>query len=203
MFCPKCGAQMIDDAQFCPKCGAIIAQSNTAGRIAESSTPPTVQPVQSVYQQPMYGGQQYQNQQYPNQPYPNQQYGGYPSMGYAVRKSRTVPIVIGVVSAVVVAFVVILFTVIIPNGGGGLEGKLKHQWLDNDDFVWDFNNKELKSLDSGNKANFDWKLDDDVLEMDVYSTTMKFKISFSEDGNRLILADYSNPNDTLTLTRYD
>ena len=62
MFCPKCGAQVVEDGQFCPKCGAIIAQSNTAGQIAESSTPPTVQPVQSVYQQPMYGSQPYPNQ---------------------------------------------------------------------------------------------------------------------------------------------
>lgn len=199
MFCPKCGAQVVEDGQFCPKCGAIIAQSNTAGQIAENSTPPTVQPVQSVYQQPMYGGQPY-----PNQQYPNQQYGGYPAMGYAVRKRRTVPIVIGVVSAVVVAFIVILFTVILPNGS--LEGKLKHEWYDSEDScVFDFKNNEIKFLNSATtNVDFDWELDDDVLEMEALSYQLgKYTISFSEDGKRLILTDYLNPNVTMTWTRYD
>jgi uncharacterized membrane protein len=39
-FCPKCGAQVADNAAFCPNCGASVGQTNPAGTAAPPPPPP-------------------------------------------------------------------------------------------------------------------------------------------------------------------
>lgn len=76
VVCPKCGANVPDDAKFCPVCGQVMA--------APDQSQPAAQPQQQQPQQDYYAAQQPQQQppqqdyyanQQPQQNYYNQQQG--------------------------------------------------------------------------------------------------------------------------------
>lgn len=52
MFCPKCGAKMIEGAEFCQKCGTKAVHTDDSPQ-PRSTTTPVVEPQQSVAVEPM------------------------------------------------------------------------------------------------------------------------------------------------------
>lgn len=39
MFCPKCGAKVLDGAEFCQKCGTKLAANTSTSNLADSPHP--------------------------------------------------------------------------------------------------------------------------------------------------------------------
>lgn len=189
MFCPKCGAQFPDGTQFCPECGASTADQPAPSFDASS------QPVQPTYPQ-QFGDQQ----------------PGYAAPVYgqtAVKKKPPiVPIIIGVVSAAVVAFLIVLFTVIIPNNSG-IKGKLRHKWSATESGItmtYDFKNNEVSV--SGMSLPITWEVSgEDHLEVEMsflgQSQTQEFIFSLSSDGKTLTLTEVGSPSSKVDFKRAD
>lgn len=224
MFCPNCGAQLPDGTQFCPECGmSMVTQSQPAASTidlnkAGSSVPqpsqsfgaptqPINQPVQPM--QPTYPQQSFDAQQ--------QQFGaqqpGYAAPVYgqqtAVKKKPpVVPIVIGVCAAAVVAFLIVLFTVIIPNNSG-IRGKLRHKWSATESgitVIYDFKKNEVSSY--GLSFPIEWEVKgEDRLKVEMsllgQSQSDEYVFSISSDGRTLTLSDPDYPTQKTTWMRAD
>lgn len=223
MFCLNCGEQLPDGTQFCTKCGAPVASQSqpTPSAVdlnkASQSVP---QPSQPLGAQPQQFGAQ--PQQYGAQP---QQYGAQPQQfdaqqpGYAApvygqsvavkKKPPVVPIVIGVCAAAVVAFLIVLFTVIIPNNSG-IKGKLRHKWSTTEDgvaLIYDFKKNEV-STGGIISLPITWEVTGDdrlKIEMSAFgqSQTEEYIFSISDDGKTLTLAPLDYPNQKGELKRVD
>lgn len=227
MFCLNCGEQLPDGTQFCTKCGApVTSQSqptasntdfNNAGQNGSfgASTQPMNQPAQPQQfgAQPQQFGAQ--PQQFGDQP---QQFGaqqagyGAPVYGQPVavkKKPPVVPIVIGVCAAAVVAFLIVLFTVIIPNNSG-IRGKLRHKWSYSESgvsVVYDFKKNEIST---GGIISFPitWEVTgEDHLKIEIsalgQSEEEEFIFTVSPDGKTLTLSPADQPNQKQELKRAD
>lgn len=230
MFCLNCGEQLPYGTQFCTKCGAPVASQsqptpsavdlNKASQsVPQPSQPLGAQPQQFGAQPQQYGAQP---QQYGAQP---QQYGAQPQQfdaqqpGYAApvygqsvavkKKPPVVPIVIGVCAAAVVAFLIVLFTVIIPNNSG-IKGKLRHKWSTTEDgvaLIYDFKKNEV-STGGIISLPITWEVTGDdrlKIEMSAFgqSQTEEYIFSISDDGKTLTLAPLDHPNQKGELKRVD
>lgn len=197
MFCPKCGAQLPDGTQFCSECGA-STESEDQG--AAQSVPQPTQPFGAPAQQPTYP-QQFGDQQ-----------PGYAAPVYgqtAVKKKvPVVPIIIGVCSAAIVAFLIVLFTVIIPKNSG-IEGKLRHKWSATENGItatYDLKNNQVSI--SGLSLPITWEvIGEDHLKIEMsflgQSDTQEFIFSLSSDGKTLTLAEVKNPSVKTDFKRSD
>ncbi len=217
MFCPKCGTQLPDGSQFCSECGASIEQPSA--QIPQPAVQPA-QPVQPEQPAQTFGAQPtYQQQQFGEQP----QFGAQPAYAAPVygqpavkKKVPVVPIVCGVVGAAIVAFLIVLFVVIIPNNTG-VKGKLRHEWLyDDEDIIIDLKHNKVKPADNslsgltGIDISFplSWSVDGEdrltvSMSMMGVSDEEEYLISFSADGKTLTLADPDYPSYKITWTRVD
>ena len=194
MFCTKCGAQNPDTSAFCDKCGNPLTPQSASP--VDLGKPGEVQPQQ--FQQP-----------YGQQPQPFGQQPVYASPVYvqpgAAKKSKAVPIIIGVCVAAVAAFLVILFTVIIP--GSGVKGKLRHRWSINESgmtITYDFKENTIETLGIPFPMTWDVVGDDRIsIEMSLLGESQKqeFIFSISSDGKTLTLKDPDDPSDSVSLTR--
>lgn len=186
MFCSQCGTQNPDGAAFCVKCGTRLA----------ASAPDAPQPVQP--EAPM------------SQPISRSVPGG----AQPVKKSKTVPIIIGICGALLAAFLIVLFTVILPKPT--LKGKLRHSWTREDGSyteTYDFAHSEVKyGYGDFRVANgFDWSVDGDILSITTYpfadmpdvTSTTSYKVSFGSDDKVMTLTNVDDPTDVLTYTRED
>ena len=199
MICPKCGAQNPDTSTFCEQCGSSLS---------EQPAQPMTQPMQPDAGQSVFG-QQPQQSPFGQQP-------AYAAPVYSqpvAKKSKTVPIVIGVGVAVVAAFLVVLFLVILPNAGG-IKGKLAHKWTATEEGVsitYDFKENTLSALGMITfPIEWDLKGDDRIvitttvsLFGETQTETEEFLFSLSSNGKELTLKDPDSPSDTITLTRDD
>lgn len=236
MFCLNCGEQLPEGTKFCTKCGAPVASqpapsavdlnkemqsvpqpSQPFGASTQPMGQPDVQPQQPFGAQPQqpYGGQpQYgaPQQQYGAQ----QQFGGQqpayaaPVYGQPVAvKKKVVPLVIGACAAAVVAFLIVLFTVIIPNNSG-VKGQLRHKWSYNESgipIVYDFKKSEV-STGGLITIPFDWELTgDDSLKMEVsmlgQTEEMEYSFSISADGKTLTLTPKGYSSQKMVMQRAD
>ena len=192
MICPKCGAQNPDTSTFCEQCGSALS---------EQSAQPMTQPMQpDAGQQPQPFGEQ----------------PAYAAPVYSpvtTKKSKTVPIVIGICVAVVAVVLVLLFTVILPNAGG-IKGKLKHKWTYTESGVsmtYDFKENTLSALGMLTlPIEWDLKGEDRItITMTVsmfgetQTDTEEYLFSLSSNGKELTLKDPDNPSDSMTLKRDD
>lgn len=186
MFCTKCGTQNPDGAAFCVKCGTQLA----------ASVPAASQPAQpeAPMQPPI------------SQPVPD---GAQPA-----KKSKTVPIIIGICGALLAAFLVVLFTVILPKPT--LKSKIRHSWTREDGSyteTYDFARSEYRyGYGDFRVANgFDWSVDGDILSITTYpfadmpdvTRTTSYKVSFGSDDRVITLTNVDDPTDALTFTRED
>lgn len=231
MFCPNCGAQNPDTSAFCDQCGASLTAQPTQteqtatpveaaqptptpvelGKPAEAQpmqpATPTLEPMQPT--QPGFGAAQ-QPQQF-QQPVGDP--SGFAAPAYAqtataTKKVNPVPIIISAVSVVVVAFLVVLFVVIIPNNSG-IKGKLRHKWSVTESGItvtYDFKKSELSSF--GISFPFSWHVEGEdrlTIEMSMLGMTesSEYIFSISDDGRTLTLADVDYPSSKLILTRAD
>lgn len=195
MFCSKCGAQNADGSPFCGNCGAPLAADAASPVQTANPVQPEIPPVQPGFNagQPTYG----------------QQPAAYGQPVYAqpaaAKKSKAVPIIIAACSAVVVAFVIILFTVIIPNSG--IKGKLRHKWSITESGItvtYDFKKNEASSF--GISFPITWEIvgeDHLKIGMSVLGETNseEFIFSISADGKSLTLTDVNNPSSKEVFTR--
>ena len=173
---------------LCPNCGA--QNPDTSAFCEKCGSPLSAQPMGQPMGQPAYAAPVY------SQP--------------VAKKSKTVPIVIGVCAAAVAAFLVILFTVILP-AAGGIEGKLKHKWTATDaatgiTVTYDFKNDVVSTF--GIEIPITWELKGDdrlTVEMSMLGTTqsMEYIFSLSSNGKTLTLAEASSPSDTQDFQRAD
>ena len=209
MFCTKCGTENPDGNGFCGKCGSPLTQS-----VAEPQAQP-VQPTQPtqpdqnaaqpVYQQPQYQQPYAQQPQY-QQPYGQPVYGApYYQQGMP-KKFKTVPIVIGVCAAVVVVFLVVLFAVILPNAGG-TEGKLKHRWTYNGEYIDLKNNTYTDDYDRVYSMKWELKGDDriwfEIIDEQYGNAEWEYLFTLSDNGNRLTFKDVDDPSWTYDFIRVD
>lgn len=103
MECPKCGAQLNDDATFCGVCGNQISSAASA---SSTQQPYSQQP----YSQPTYGQPPYGQNPNNQQPYGQVPYGGQAPYGQPMYQQPPVPgkgfgiagMVLGIVSLVFV-----------------------------------------------------------------------------------------------------
>lgn len=237
MFCLNCGEQLPEGTKFCTKCGAPVASqpapsavdlnkemqsvpqpSQPFGASTQPMGQPDVQPQQPFGAQPQqpFGAQQPQygapQQQYGAQ----QQFGGQqpayaaPVYGQPVAvKKKVVPVVIGVCAAAVVAFLIVLFTVIIPNNSG-VKGQLRHKWSYNESgipIVYDFKKSEV-STGGLITIPFDWELTgDDSLKMEVsmlgQTEEIEYSFSISADGKTLTLTPKGYSSQKMVMQRAD
>lgn len=233
MFCLNCGEQLPEGTKFCTKCGAPVASqpapsavdlnkemqsvpqpSQPFGASTQPMGQPDVQPQQPFGAQPQqpFGAQ-------PQQPFgaQPQQFGGQqpayaaPVYGQPVvkKKLRVVPVVIGVCAAAVVAFLIVLFAVIIPNNSG-VKGQLRHKWSYNESgipIVYDFKKSEV-STGGLITIPFDWELTgDDSLKMEVsmlgQTDEMEYSFSISADGKTLTLTPKGYSSQKMVMQRAD
>lgn len=154
--------------------------------------------------QPVYGQQPQQYQQ----PVPGMQPGfAAPvyAQGGAPKKSKTVPIVIAAVSAVIVAFLIVLFTVILP--GLGPKGKLRHKWTTTDGSItmtYDFKKNTVSTYGISLPISWDIKGEDHIIiEMSMLgeTETLEYIYSISDDGKTLRLKDPDYPSSYQDFTR--
>lgn len=184
MFCPNCGTPITDGTRFCTQCGFDVtseAAQPSQPMYQQPSQPTYQQPPQPTYQQPM-----------------NEGYAPSYNANVAVKtKSKAVPIIIISAAVVVVAFLIVLFTVIIPNSG--LSRKIKHKWAQESDgmtVIWDYNDSVmyLESLESL-RFPFKWELNGDHLTLSMESSLIdidekgEFTVSFSNDGKTMTLEE--------------
>ncbi len=154
--------------------------------------------------QPSFGGQQAQPMQSPFGAQPDG--GSYiPPQTYApvvpVKRSKA-PIIIGVCVAVIAVFLILLFTVILPNVGGGLE----HKWTASENGVtmtFDFKNNTISS--NGVSLPIEWK-DEGGGRLSVTMTILGISsdpeyFTYELNGNKLILTD--EDGDPVEFTRDD
>lgn len=238
MFCLNCGEQLPEGTKFCTKCGAPVASqpapsavdlnkemqsvpqpSQPFGASTQPMGQPDVQPQQPFGAQPQQFGAQPQQfgaqpQQFGAQP---QQFGAQqpvyaaPVYGQPVvkKKLRVVPVVIGVCAAAVVAFLIVLFAVIIPNNSG-VKGQLRHKWSYNESgipIVYDFKKSEV-STGGLITIPFDWELTgDDSLKMEVsmlgQTEEMEYSFSISADGKTLTLTPKGYSSQKMVMQRAD
>lgn len=162
MFCPKCGAQSPDGSAFCGNCGEIFA--------AQSQPINQGQPMG----QPQYGGQPMgQPAQYGAQPAYGQPYGAPKVRTPLDPKKKQAIIIASVCGVILVTFLILLFTVIIP--GSGVKGKLRHKW---------------NLIEGGNSSDYlDLKSNTMVVSSRVYNIT-----SWDFSGNALTITAASTTN---------
>ncbi len=228
MFCPFCGTQNDDNSTFCSGCGA--SMNNASAAQTASSMPSlepmgTTEPIQSaqpsVNAQPSLepmGGVQPNTQQaqqvqpsFAQQPFGQPTANPMPDYGQPVvplKKSKKTPIIIAsCIGAVVVAFIIVLFTVIIPNSG--FSGKLKHKWEVSQNgvsMIFDF--KESTASVSGISVPFTWEnTGDNRIELTIslmgQSSSQEFDVSFSSDGKSMTLTQVDDLSSAQTFTRVD
>lgn len=237
MFCLNCGEQLPEGTKFCTKCGAPVASQPAPSAVDlnkemqsvpqpsqpfGASTQPMgqsdVQPQQPFGAQPQQFGAQPQQfgaqpQQFGAQP---QQFGAQqpvyaaPVYGQPVAvKKKVVPLVIGACAAAVVAFLIVLFAVIIPNNSG-VKGQLRHKWSYNESgipIVYDFKKSEV-STGGLITIPFDWELTgDDSLKMEVsmlgQTEEMEYSFSISADGKTLTLTPKGYSSQKMVMQRAD
>lgn len=235
MFCPNCGTQLPDGTQFCSECGVATAvQPEPAAKAVdlnkvEQSVPQPAQsipqPVQSM-EQPAQSIPQptqsfgalvqpaYQQPMFNEQP---QQFGaqqpGYaaPVYGQATavkKKPPIVPIIIGVCSAALVAFLIVLFTVIIPNNSG-IRGKLRHKWTTSESGISvTYDLKKNQATTFGISFPITWTVSgEDHLKVEMSfmgeTNSDEYIFSLSEDGKTLTLSNVNRPSQKTTWTRAD
>lgn len=220
MFCSQCGNQNPDGAKFCLNCGTPLSANVPTAPQTVQQVPPMQQPINQVplsynAQLPMNQPPQYQGQPMPGQPAP---YGAQPAFAapyYSApaKKSKTVPIIIGICGALLTAFLIVLFTVIIPNIS--IKSKINHVWSyqeDGDETIMDFKNNEIRyegfiSIDFPIR----WSVSGKTLTVTTYSSddlstelsTEKFTVSFSSGGNVMTMTPIDGPVSSVTLTRKD
>lgn len=182
---------------FCTKCGAQNPDSaafcDKCGTQLAASNPVESQPDAPT-------------QQSISQPVPD---GAQPG-----KKSKTVPIIIGICGVVLAAFLVVLFTVILPKPT--LKSKLRYSWTREDGSyteTYDFANSEIRyGYGDFRVANgFDWSVDGDILSITTYpfadmpdvTSTTSYKVSFGSDDRVITLTNVNDPADVLTFTRDD
>ena len=225
-FCCKCGSPLTQSAAE-PQAQPVQPVQPT------QPTQPDQNAAQPVYQQPQYQQpyvqqpqpqyqqpyaqqpQQFQQPQY-QQPYAQQpQYQqpyGQPAYGAPYyqqgmpKKSKTVPIVIGVCAAVVVVFLVVLFAVILPNAGG-TESKLKHRWTYNGEYIDLKNNTYTDDNDRVYSMKWELKGDDriwfEIIDEQYGNAEWEYLFTLSDDGNRLTFKDVDDPSWTYDFIRVD
>lgn len=125
-------------------------------------------------------------------------------------KSKAVPIIIiSVAAAAVIAFLIVLFTVIIPNNSG-LNGKIRHKWIQESsgvNVIWDYKDSVIypESMDSM-RIPFKWELNGDKVTLDAsmfgIDAKTEFTVSFSSDGKTMTLKE-DNGYSTETFKRAD
>lgn len=220
MFCSQCGNQNPDGAKFCLNCGTPLSANVPSAPQTVQQVPPMQQSMNQVppsynAQQPMNQPPQYQGQPMPGQPAP---YGAQlafaaPYYSAPAKKSKTVPIIIGIVGALLTAFLIVLFTVIIP--GSSIKSKINHVWSyqeDGSETIMDFKNNEIRyegfiSLDFPIR----WSVSGKTLTVTTYSSydlstelsTEKFTVSFSSGGNVMTMTAIDGSVSSVTLTRKD
>lgn len=224
MFCSKCGMQNPDGSAFCSGCGASFEGDVSAASQPFQQVPPMQQPMNQV--PPMQQPQQFPGQPMPGQPMPGQPMPGQPMpngaqpayaapyYGAPAKKSKTVPIVLGIAGALVVAFLIVLFTVIIPKSSSG-KNSINHVWSlveDGQEIIMDFKNNEFR-IETPFEMTFPikWSVDGDVITVITYSpfdnskemATEKSKFSISSDGRVLTLTSIDGSSSVQTLTRKD
>lgn len=201
MICSKCGAENPDTSTFCEKCGSpLTAQPTQSMQPAQP-----VQPTQPMDGQPF--GQQPQQSPFGQQP-------AYAAPVYSpvtTKKSKTVPIIIGACAVVVVAFLIVLFVVILPNAGG-IKGKLAHKWSYTEEgatITYDLKENNLSMLGMLTLP-IEWEVKgDDKLSItmsvsmfgETQTETEEYTFSLSSNGKELTLKN--TDGDTLTLVRDD
>lgn len=186
MFCTQCGTQNPDGAAFCVKCGTQLAASD----------PAALQPIQ------------------PEAPMSQPISRSAPDGAQPVKKSKTVPKIIGICGAFLAAFLVVLFTVILSKPT--LKGKLRHSWTREDGSyteTLDFAHSEVRfGYGDFRVANgFDWSVDGDILSITTYpfadmpdvTSTTSYKVSFGSDDKVMTLTNVDDPTERLTFTRED
>lgn len=137
-----------------------------------------------------------------------------PGGAQPAKKSKTVPIIIGICGALLAAFLVVLFTVILPKPT--LKSKLKYSWTREDGSyteTYDFANSEIRyGYGEFRVANgFDWSVEGDILSITTYpfadmpdvTRTTSYKVSFGSDDRVITLTNVDDPTDALTFTRED
>lgn len=164
------------------------------------------QPAQPVYQQPQQFQQPVGGMQQPGGMQPAYAAPVYTQAG-TQKKSKAVPIiVISSISAVIVAFLIVLFTVIIPNSG--IKGKLRHKWSVTDGGVtltYDFKKNTVSTM--GFDVPINWSIQGDdhlTIEMSMFgivSETSEYIFSISDDGKTLTLRDADYPSSSMVLQR--
>lgn len=227
MFCLNCGEQLPEGTKFCTKCGAPVASQPAPSAVdlnkEMQSVPQPSQPF-GASTQPMGQPGVQPHQQFGAQP--QQQFGAQPQQfgaqqpAYAApvygttvatkKKPPVVPIVIGVCAVAVVAFLIVLFAVIIPNNSG-VKGQLRHKWSNNDSgitIIYDFKKSEMSGGGGLLTIPFDWELTgDDTLKMEVsmlgQSEDIEYKFSISEDGKTLTLTSVDYPSQKQVFKRAD
>lgn len=227
-FCTKCGAPVASQpapsaVDLNKEMQSVPQPSQPFGASTQPMGQPDVQPQQPFgAQQPQYGAGQ---QPYGGQPQygaPQQQYGAQQQFGgqqpaYAAPvygqpvavKKKVVPVVIGVCAAAVVAFLIVLFAVIIPNNSG-VKGQLRHKWSYNESgipIVYDFKKSEV-STGGLITIPFDWELTgDDSLKMEVsmlgQTDEMEYSFSISADGKTLTLTPKGFSSQKMVMQRAD
>lgn len=229
-FCTKCGAPVA--SQPAPSAVDLNKEMQSVPQPSQpfgASTQPMgqsdVQPQQFGAQPQQFGAQPQQfgaqPQQFGAQP---QQFGAQPQQFGAQQpvyaapvygqpvavKKKVVPLVIGACAAAVVAFLIVLFTVIIPNNSG-VKGQLRHKWSNNDSgitIIYDFKKSEMSGGGGLLTIPFDWELTgDDTLKMEVsmlgQSEDIEYKFSISEDGKTLTLTSVDYPSQKQVFKRAD
>lgn len=206
MFCTKCGNQNSDGALFCLICGSSFAANapGTPGTVQQApqmqqpmnQVPPSYNASQPMNQPPQFQGQPMQGQLLP--------------YGAPAKKPKTVPIIIGIIGALITAFLIVLFMVILP--GSSTKGKINYAWSfkeGGEEWTLDFKNNEMKS--DGYTFPISWSLSGDTLTITEYSPddrstelfTDEFTVSFSSGGKVMTLTYVDNPSNTMTLNRKD
>lgn len=186
MFCTQCGTQNPDGAAFCVKCGTGLAASAPVAPQSVQPEAPMSQPISR----------------------------SVPDGAQPAKKSKTVPIIIGICGALLAAFLIVLFTVILPKST--LKGKLRHSWTREDGSyteTYDFAHSEVRyGYGDFRVANgFDWSVDGDILSITTYpfadmpdvTSTTSYKVSFGSDEKVVTLTNVDDPTDVLTFTRED
>ncbi|MDE6731551.1 MAG: zinc-ribbon domain-containing protein, partial [Oscillospiraceae bacterium] len=137
-----------------------------------------------------------------------------PDGAQPAKKSKTMPMIIGICGALLAAFLVVLFTVILPKTT--VKGKLRHSWTREDGSyteTYDFAHNEYRyGYGDFRVANgLGWSVDGDVLLIITYpfadmpdvTRTTSYKVSFGSEDRVVTLTNVDDPANVLTFTRDD